>query len=165
MDDPAQAYEPETYYAADREPGAGVRVLWGRLIALGVALLLAFVAGRASAPEGVSPREVDTAREQLAAARAEIERLKTRAATTEPAATASPTPTPTATSSPSPSPTAQGREQVYVIQPGDTLRGIAVKFYGDASLATLIAQANNIQDPAKIRAGQKLVIPPKPPKT
>jgi hypothetical protein len=51
----------------------------------------------------------------------------------------------------------QGRAAgVYVVQPGDTLYGIATRLGLD--LATL-AEANGITDPASIQVGQALVIP------
>ncbi len=52
-------------------------------------------------------------------------------------------------------------EEWYTVQPGDTLSGIALKFYGSASRDSYmkIAQANNIANPDLIRVGQKLRIP------
>jgi LysM repeat protein len=47
--------------------------------------------------------------------------------------------------------------QIYVIQEGDTLSGVAAKF--DVSLELLIA-FNEITDPNAIQLGQQLVIPP-----
>jgi len=50
---------------------------------------------------------------------------------------------------------------VYEIVSGDTLGGIAKKFYGKASLYTRIHEANKelIPDPNKIYPGQKIKIP------
>jgi len=50
----------------------------------------------------------------------------------------------------------QPQQQTYIVQPGDTLYGIALRF--NTTIAT-IAQANGIVNPAFIRAGQRLVIP------
>ncbi len=52
-------------------------------------------------------------------------------------------------------------DEWYTVQPGDTLSGIALKFYGDASRESYmkIAKANNIANPDLIRVGQKLQIP------
>lgn len=49
----------------------------------------------------------------------------------------------------------------YVVVSGDTLGGIAKKFYGNASKYTRIHAANKelIPDPNKIYAGQKIKIP------
>jgi nucleoid-associated protein YgaU len=51
--------------------------------------------------------------------------------------------------------------QTHVVQSGDTLSKIAQKYYGDASLYTKIFQANRdvLNDPNKIKPGQKLRIP------
>ncbi len=46
--------------------------------------------------------------------------------------------------------------RVYVVRPGDTLSGIALRFH--VSLAALI-RANHIQNPALIYVGQRLIIP------
>ena len=56
---------------------------------------------------------------------------------------------------------APAAEQVYVVVPGDTLSGIAKKFYGKASLYMKIFEANRdiLDNPDKIKVGQKLRIP------
>ena len=55
-------------------------------------------------------------------------------------------------------------ERTYTVQPGDTLSLIARQMYGDATLWRIIFEANRntLSDPALIRPGQVLVIPPKP---
>lgn len=57
--------------------------------------------------------------------------------------------------------TSQGdqSQQTYTVQPGDNLTKISKHFYGDANKVHLIAQANQIENPDKIKAGQKLIIP------
>ena len=51
--------------------------------------------------------------------------------------------------------------EIYAIVSGDTLGGIAKRFYGKASLYTRIHEANKemIPDPNKIYPGQKIQIP------
>ena len=49
--------------------------------------------------------------------------------------------------------------QDYTVQPGDNLSKISKHFYGDANKYPVIAKANNLEDPDKIKVGQKLVIP------
>jgi len=61
-----------------------------------------------------------------------------------------PTATPVLTPTPSPTPI------IYVVQPGDTLYGIALK-YGVSVSA--LQEANGITDPTLLQVGQELVIP------
>jgi nucleoid-associated protein YgaU len=62
-----------------------------------------------------------------------------------------------------PEPVEEEKEKfdLYEIVSGDTLGGIAKKFYGNASLYTRIHEANKelIPDPNKIYPGQKIKIP------
>ncbi len=63
---------------------------------------------------------------------------------------------------PEPTPeTPEEQAEVYEIVSGDTLGGIAKKFYGKASLYVKIFEANRdiIDDPNKIYPGQKIRIP------
>ena len=50
-------------------------------------------------------------------------------------------------------------QQIYTVRPGDNLSKISKYFYGDANKYSAIASANSIDDPNKIKVGQKLVIP------
>jgi nucleoid-associated protein YgaU len=50
-------------------------------------------------------------------------------------------------------------QQTYTVRPGDNLSKISKQFYGDANKYMTIAQANNLQDPDKIKVGQELIIP------
>ncbi|MCX7622151.1 MAG: LysM domain-containing protein [Thermomicrobium sp.] len=72
-----------------------------------------------------------------------------------------PTPPPPSLVPPTPTPSAPGAGtatdgNTYVVQPGDTLYSIAVRF--GVSLEALI-EANGIEDPNRLQAGQVLVIP------
>jgi N-acetylmuramoyl-L-alanine amidase len=53
-----------------------------------------------------------------------------------------------------------GRPQQVIVQPGDTLSGIAVRFYGSPAAVERIRAANNLPDPDRILAGSTLVLPP-----
>src|SRR6478752_6538991 len=50
-------------------------------------------------------------------------------------------------------------EQSYTVQPGDNLSKISKHFYGDANKYPVIAKANNLAAPDKIKVSHKLVIP------
>ena len=47
----------------------------------------------------------------------------------------------------------------YTIKKGDTLYSIAKKFYGDADRWKVIAKANDIKDPRKLKVGKVIKIP------
>src|SRR3954466_15357840 len=49
--------------------------------------------------------------------------------------------------------------QTYTVQAGDNLSKISKQFYGDPNQYRKIAEANHLDDPNKIRAGQQLIIP------
>ncbi|MEV0034068.1 LysM peptidoglycan-binding domain-containing protein [Nocardia sp. NPDC050793] len=51
----------------------------------------------------------------------------------------------------------------HTVVSGDTLSALALRFYGDATLFPLIAQANGLVNPHRIRVGQVLVIPAREP--
>ncbi len=75
-----------------------------------------------------------------------------------------PTPPPPSLLAPTPTvvpaaPVTPGSGTTYVVQPGDTLYSIAVRF--GVSLQALI-EANRIEDPNQLQAGQVLVIPRSP---
>lgn len=50
----------------------------------------------------------------------------------------------------------------YTVQPGDTFASIALKFFGSRGKADVIANANPLVDPTRIRAGRVLRIPRDP---
>ncbi len=64
---------------------------------------------------------------------------------------------PLPTLQPPPPPPPQREESVYVIQHGDTLSAIAKKF---GTTVTAVVAANQVADPSRIFAGQRLLIPP-----
>lgn len=160
MDDRTESfepYEPESYeWDYEEARDRGPKVLWGRIIALALFLLVAFLLGRWSVPRDTAAAELREARAELEAADREISSLEERLAA-ESGAEATPTPTPE--ESPA---EAEGEEQTYVVKQGDTLADIAIRFYDDPTLDDLIAEANGIKDPTSIRPGMELVIPPRP---
>jgi sulfite exporter TauE/SafE/copper chaperone CopZ len=59
------------------------------------------------------------------------------------------------------SPEPEAQRTTYVVQPGDTLKGIAKKVYGDARRWPDIAAANPRLGKSKLKQGQSLKLPPK----
>lgn len=151
--EPLESYEDDSYdWDYDEEPRRGPRILWGRVLLLGAFLILAFLLGRATAGSGVPQERVDALRAQLAEMEDEIARL-------EAAQEAEPSPEPT--TEPTPDETAPVSEgETYVVGRGDTLRGIAEDFYGNAALDDCIAEANGIDEPEALSVGTELTIPP-----
>jgi nucleoid-associated protein YgaU len=52
-----------------------------------------------------------------------------------------------------------GSGTMYVVKSGDNLSNISKNFYGNSNQYQKIAQANNIENPDKIKVGQELKIP------
>ena len=69
---------------------------------------------------------------------------------------ATPTPVPTPTATPVPRPTPTPTVTVYVVQPGDTLSGIAARF--NVTVDDLV-EANRIVNPDALEVGQEITIP------
>lgn len=168
-----------------------MNVLWGRVVVLGVVLLLVFLLGRAT---GGSNGEVDELRAQISSQETEIDQLEaenralaaaatttdppptegqngagtapgdTTGGTTTPGDTTGGTTTPGTTATPTPSPTASpdtSQPQEYTVAAGDTLGRISSRFYGSTAFVTCIQQANEMET-SNIRSGQTLTIPPRP---
>ncbi|MCV7199572.1 LysM peptidoglycan-binding domain-containing protein [Mycobacterium angelicum] len=58
-----------------------------------------------------------------------------------------------------PGPAPEDTARTYTVEPGDTLWGIAERFYGDGSKYQVIADASGIANPDLIHPGQLLTIP------
>ncbi|MBW3594543.1 MAG: LysM peptidoglycan-binding domain-containing protein [Actinobacteria bacterium] len=156
-------YEPQTSYDwdyGDQPPPEGGRnvpnVLWGRLAALGLLALIAFLLGRWSAPNGVDSEQLAAARADNRAAQARIEELE---AALQAQPTVSPTPSITVDDQTDEADDATFDGETYTIQSGDTLRDIAERFCGDPTEGDLIADFNGIADPTLITPGTELKIP------
>jgi nucleoid-associated protein YgaU len=170
MTETFEPYRPESSYELDydEEPAGsrGGRVLWGRVVILGVALLLAFLFGRATkggGDAGVSQARYDEVLQERESLEAEVAGLEAELE----AAQLEPTPEPTTSAAPDdeaatdPENETEGGE-TYIVQAGDTLASIAAKEYGDASLDDYIADANDITDPESLAVGTELILPPPP---
>jgi nucleoid-associated protein YgaU len=159
MTEPLKPYEPEPapsyeyeYDYDDRK--AGPRVLWGRVAALAVVLLLAFWLGRTTA--GSDDEKVKQLQARVTSLENDNEDLQTQIeALQQPQVETSPTVEPTIEETTAPP--VEGAE--YIVQKGDTLRLIAQKKCGDPEAADLLAEVNDIADPTLISVGQVLTIP------
>lgn len=69
---------------------------------------------------------------------------------------ATPTPEPTPTATPIPRPTPTPTATVYVVQPGDTLSGIAARF--NVTVDDLV-ESNRIVNADSLQVGQEITIP------
>ena len=161
------AEEPPSEWEEQPEDDGPLHVLWGRVAALGLALLLAFALGRVTTPSGPPDSQVQNLREQLSAAREDNAQLSEDLA--EAREQAAPTTTDEAepdeeatTDEEPPAEGAEGQEDTYVVKSGDTLGSIAQRFYEDAALAGVIAEANGLSDPSLLTPGTELVIPVRP---
>lgn len=160
-----------------------MNVLWGRVVVLGVVLLLVFLLGRATSS---SSAEVEELQERLSDREAEIDQLvaanrEAAEASPSPAAEESPggeavaggetsggatggttSPAPTGTASPSPGAAANTEAQTYTVRSGDNFSSISNRFYGSASFARCIQMANQVTDASSLQTGKSITIPPKP---
>ncbi|CAN5748733.1 hypothetical protein BH23ACT12_BH23ACT12_14360 [soil metagenome] len=157
-----------------------MNVLWGRVVVLGVVLLLVFLLGRAT---GGSSAEVAELQERLSDREAEIDQLEAAdreaaEASPSPAATESPageaaaggegettggtTTSPSPGASPSPSVAANTEAQTYTVRSGDNFSSISNRFYGSASFGKCIQMANQIAEARSLQTGKSITIPPKP---
>lgn len=155
----------------------GGRILWGRVIALGFAILLMFFFGRCTAGGGVDIAEHEALQEQLASEQDQVASLQANVGTLQQtivdlnAQIASLQGGSTITGDPA-TDTTTGTEtdtgagavpgQVYVVQPGDTLSDIADAVYGNPLQFGVIAQANGITESNPLQVGQELTIPANP---
>ncbi|MDQ3916756.1 MAG: LysM peptidoglycan-binding domain-containing protein [Actinomycetota bacterium] len=169
MTESFEPYRPDASYELDydEEPAGGRpgRVLWGRVVALGVALLLAFLLGRATGggDGGVPEARFQNVSQERDDLRADVAELEAQLEAAQ-----EPTPAPTATASAPAGDAATDPEgeteggEVYIVKAGDTLALIALEEYGDASLDDYIAEANDITDPESLAVGTRLILPPPP---
>jgi nucleoid-associated protein YgaU len=150
------------------------RVLFGRVAFWLVAIALAFTLGRCTASDGVPRQDLVDARETIAAQAEQLTNASeataaqaaggttTQASPAASAGTATGVPSPAATGASEEASTAPEQGQTYIVESGDTLGGIADKFYGDPALHTLIQEANDLDDGSPLQRGLELIIPPEP---
>lgn len=146
--------QPMGYYD-DQYDYAG-RVLWGRIGVFGVALLLMFLLGRCTAPEGVSQTEFNAANAQIEDLEGRNSRLQEQIA----AMAAGADDGTDGTAAPATDDDSRSGWRTYIVRSGDTLISIAQEVYGDGTKFNAIADANGIDQNNKLRVGQELQIPP-----
>ncbi len=154
MSEPYPPYEPEETYEWDYDdrPRPGGKILWGRVLALAVALFLAFLLGRGTAPSSGAPAS------RIEALQDEIDQLQKENDDLQ-GLLAEPSPSPTTIDTTDNEDDTAVQGETYVVERGDTLRGIAETFCGDASFDDVIAEANGIEDAGQLSVGAELVIP------
>ncbi|MGH2736623.1 MAG: LysM peptidoglycan-binding domain-containing protein, partial [Actinomycetota bacterium] len=158
----SEPYEPrdseESYDWDYEEERRGPKILWGRVAALGLALVLAFLLGRVTAGGDDDSERVADLRTELRSTQAELEQARDELAAVENEPTGTPA-TPDETPAEGEGEGEGAAAQTYEVQPGDTLRDIAERFYQDVTFDDCIAEANGITDPLAIRPGDELEIP------
>lgn len=124
-------------------------------------------AGNQNSPELVKLRTENIALyHQVEDLKREIVRLRARpepakAAAAAPAVRSAPPAAVASASKPKPSAATAAKPRSYTVQRGEGIQTIAEKVYGDRSRWREIMRANpSLKDPARLRAGQVLVIPP-----
>jgi nucleoid-associated protein YgaU len=162
-----RAYEPDDVpelegdeFSADQPEH--MNVLWGRVVVLAIALLLAFSFGRITVAAGPGEAEVERLRGQLAEAQQKASELESEIAARDALAAATAEQTDAAAAeddAAQPADTAPVQPSTYTVKKGNTLRQIAQKVCGDTSLAGPIAQLNGIRDATALSVGQTLRLP------
>jgi nucleoid-associated protein YgaU len=158
--EPLAPYEPEpdASYEWDYEDDRNSRpkVLWGRLVILAIVLILAFLLGRSTAPEGgISENTLEQARAESAQLEEENQSLADQVDELE-AAQESPGPTTTTEAAGTDE---TGAAETYTVRRGDTLTSIAQDVCEDPSLDNAIGELNDISDPEQLPVGSDIMIP------
>lgn len=137
------------------------KLLWGRVLALAGVLLLAFLLGRATAPDEASA-ELEEVQASLADARDQIAELQdaTAAPPTSEAPTVTTSPTDETTDEPTDEPDEpEGKIKSYTVQEGDTFTTIAEDEFGEVTpgMVDCLVEANGGED--VISPGDEINIP------
>ena len=162
---PFQSSEPDPSLEWEEDDG-GPKLLWGRVLALFAVLLVAFLIGRASAPDDSA--QLAELQEDLADAREQIEAFQEQ--TIPPIATDTPPdtnededdvePTDTPTDEETDEETDDGEGEVegksYTVKDGDNYYKISEKQFGDPAGGPCIEEAN---DGEGLDPGETITIP------
>ena len=149
--------EPEPSYEWDYEDERSSRpkVLWGRIVILAVVLILAYLLGRSTAPEGISSTTLEQARAESAQLEEENQSLADQVDELQ-EAQESPGPTTTTEAGGTDE---TGAAETYTVRRGDTLTSIAQEVCEDPSLDNAIGELNDISDPEQLPVGSDIAIP------
>ena len=149
--------EPEPSYEWDYEDDRSSRpkVLWGRIVIVGIVLILAYLLGRSTAPEGILESRLEQTRAESAQLEEQNQSLADQVEELE-ATQASPSPTTTTAAGGTDEAAAA---ETYTVQRGDTLTSIAQDVCEDPSLDNAIGELNDISDPEQLPVGSDIMIP------
>jgi nucleoid-associated protein YgaU len=149
--------EPEPSYEWDYEDERRARpkVLWGRIVILAIVLILVYLLGRSTAPEGISESTLEQARAESAQLEEENQALADQVDQLE-AAQESPAPTTTTAAGGT---DVTGEVETYTVRRGDTLTSIAQDVCEDPSLDDDIGELNDISNPEQLSVGTDIQIP------
>ena len=149
--------EPEPSYEWDYEDDRSSRpkVLWGRIVILAIVLILAYLLGRSTAPEGIPEGTLEQARAESAQLEEQNQSLADQVEELE---AAQESPAPTTTTAAGGTDETAGAE-TYTVRRGDTLTSIAQEICEDPSLDNAIGELNDISDPEQLPVGSEIDIP------
>ena len=161
--EPLAPYEPEQEpsYEWDYEDERRSRpkVLWGRIVLLAIVLVLAYLLGRSTAPEGIPEGTLEQARAESAQLEEENQALADQVEELE-AAQESPTTTTAAGGTDETDETGEtGETETYTVRRGDTLSSIAQDVCEDPTLDNAIGELNDISEPEQLSVGAEIQIP------
>ena len=141
--EPYEAYADATSYDYGYEEAAGppaARILWGRVALLAGGVIVAFLLGRMTADGGIPETRYQQAVDAKEAAQADLsnsqdeltaETNRADAAEQKVQDLQAQVDAATTTDTGTTTDTAADEGKTYVVQPGDTFRGLANKFYDD----------------------------------
>jgi nucleoid-associated protein YgaU len=158
--EPLAPYEPEPdpSYEWDYEDERSSRpkVLWGRIVILAIVLILAYLLGRSTAPEGISESSLEQARAESAQLEEENQALTDQVDELE---AAQESPGPTTTTEAGGTGETGAEAETYTVRRGDTLTSIAQDVCEDPTLDNAIGDLNGISDPEQLTVGSEIEIP------